>query len=59
MTDAAVSVSRLDDKRQPCRCEPWAQRWKADAPERCANCGGMFPARTVEARRLRPGEVLS
>jgi hypothetical protein len=33
-------------------------RLKADSPERCANCGGMFPAHTVEARRPRPGEVL-
>lgn len=41
---------------QPCRCEPWAQRWMADQPERCVNCGGSFAPRTVDARRLRPGE---
>lgn len=35
-------AATLDDRRPPCRCEPWAQRWKADSPERCANCGGTL-----------------
>lgn len=40
----------------PCRCEPWAQRWKAETPERCANCGGLFDPKTVPARRPMPGD---
>jgi ribosomal protein L32 len=52
------AATKLDDKRPPCSCKPWAQRWKAVSPERCANCGGMFQAHTVEARRPRPGEVI-
>lgn len=46
----------LDERRPPCRCEPWKQRWLPERPERCLTCGGMFPARTVPARRLREGE---
>jgi hypothetical protein len=50
------AVKRIDDVRHECRCEPFAQRWRPEAPERCANCGGMFPPHTVNARRLRPGD---
>jgi hypothetical protein len=51
-----LSVQSLDDRREPCRCKLWEQRWRPDMPERCANCGGMFAAHTVEARKPRPGD---
>jgi hypothetical protein len=54
--DECAAATKLDDKRPACRCEPWAQRWKADSPERCANCSGMFPAHTIEARRPQRNE---
>lgn len=47
---------KLDERRPQCRCRPWEQRWRPDTPERCATCGGLFPPRSVAARRPRPGD---
>ena len=44
-------TANLDDWRHECRCLPWQQRWRPEAPERCVNCGGLFPPHTVAARR--------
>ena len=46
-----MSVHRLDDRRKPCRCMPWQQTWTHGREEVCTNCGGLFPPRTVPARR--------
>ena len=53
------AATSLDSKRPPCRCEPWAQRWRADRPELCRNCGGVFAPSTVPARIPTKEEIAS